>query len=73
MVLVAAAEVVDEHLLDGLVIGDQDVADGMPADEVADFFGKILGVIACALEGLRHENDLQAGLTGDVLGILDVA
>jgi hypothetical protein len=72
-VLVAAAEVVDEHLFDGLVVGHEDVADGVSADEVADFFGEILGVVAGALERLRHKDDLQAGLAGDVLGILDVA
>jgi hypothetical protein len=38
-VLVTAAEVVNEHLLYGLVVGHQDVADGVSADEVADFFG----------------------------------
>ena len=68
-----AAEVVDEHLFDGLVVGFEDVADGVAADEVADFFGEILGVIAGALERLGHEDDLQAGLAGDVFGILDVA
>ena len=73
LTLVAAAEVVDEHLLDGLVVGHEDVADGVSADEVADFFGEIFGVIAGALEGLGHEDDLQAGLAGDVFGILDVA
>ncbi len=71
--LFAAAEVVDEHLFDGLVVGFEDVADGVAADEVADFFGEILGVIAGAFERLGHEDDLQAGLAGDVFGILDVA
>lgn len=71
--LFAAAEVVDEHLFDGLVVGFEDVADGMAADEVADFFGEILGVIAGTLERLGHEDDLEAGLAGDVFGILDVA
>jgi hypothetical protein len=70
---VALAEVVDEHLFDGLVVGHEDVADGVSADEVADFFGEIFGVIARAFERLGHEDDLQAGLAGDVLGILDVA
>ena len=71
--LLAAAEVVDEHLLDWFVVGLKNVADGVAADEVAHFFGQIFGVIAGTLEGLGHENDLQAGLTGDVFGILDVA
>jgi hypothetical protein len=38
-VVVAAAEIVDEHLFYGLVVGHQNVADGVAADEVADFFG----------------------------------
>lgn len=71
--LVAAAKVVDEHLFDRLVVGDEDVADGASADKVADFFGEILGVVASALERLGHENDLQAGLARHVFGILDVA
>jgi hypothetical protein len=69
----AFAEVVDEHLFDGLVVGHEDVADGVSADEVADFFGEVFGVIAGAFEGLSHEDDLEAGLAGDVFGILDVA
>jgi hypothetical protein len=69
----AAAEVVDEHLFYGLVVGHEDVADGVAADEVADFFGEVFGVIAGAFEGLGHEDDLQTGLTGNVFGILDVA
>ena len=71
--VVAAAEVVDEHLFNGFVIGHQDVADGAAADDVADFLGEILGVIASALDGLGHEDDLQARLASEVFGILDVA
>src|ERR1700722_15186871 len=73
MVLFAAAEVVDEHLFDWLVVGHENVADSVAADEVADFFGKIFGVVAGALEGLGHEDDLQAALAGDVFRVLDVA
>jgi hypothetical protein len=72
-VVVAAAEVVDEHLLDRFVVGHEDVADGVSADEVADFFGEIFGVIAGALQRLGHEDDLQAGLAMNVFRILDVA
>jgi hypothetical protein len=43
------------------------------ADYVADFFGQVFRVIAGPFEGLGHEDDLQAGLAGDVFGILDVA
>ena len=48
------------------------MADGSSADEVANFFGKILGVIAGALERLRHEDNLQAGLSVHGFRILDV-
>lgn len=71
--LVAASEIVDEHLLDRLVVCDEDVADGAPTDKVADFLGQVLGMIAGALERLGHEYDLQAGLAVNVLGILDVS
>jgi hypothetical protein len=69
---VAAAQVVDEHLLYGLVVGHEHVADGSSADEVANFFGEILGVIPGALQGLRHEDNLQAGLSVHGFRILDV-
>src|SRR5712672_1199997 len=53
----AAAEVVDEHLLDWLVVRHEHMADGFSADEVADFFGEIFGVVASAFERLGHEDD----------------
>ncbi len=71
--MLTAAEVVNEHLFYRLVVGHEDVADGVAADEMADFFGEVLGVVAGAFEGLGHEDNLQAGLAGDVFGILDVA
>ena len=48
------------------------MADGVPADEMADFLGEILSVIAGALEGLGHEDDLQAShlLPGVCDGVL---
>ncbi len=36
--LFASAQPIQEHLFDGLVIRHQDMADGMAADEMADFF-----------------------------------
>jgi len=69
----AFPQVVDEHLFEGLVVASKNVADGVAADQVADFFGKVLGVITGALERLGHKNDLQAGLVGKVFGILDGA
>jgi hypothetical protein len=50
VVLVATAEIVDEHLLDGLVVSDKEMADGASANEVADFFREVLGVVAGAFE-----------------------
>jgi len=73
MVVVGVAEVVDEHLLNGLVVGDRDVADGASADEVTNFFGEIFGMIPGPLERLGHEDDLEAGLAVRIFGILDVA
>ena len=63
----------NEHLLLRLVVGHEQVADASSADEMADFFGEVLGVVAGALQRLRHEDDLQAGAALDVLWILDVA
>src|SRR5258708_28626008 len=68
-----AFEIVDEHLLDGLVVGLEDVADSVAADEMANFFGEILGVVAGALQRLRHEDALQAGLMRDAFGRPDSA
>ncbi len=71
--VIAATKIIDEHLFYGLVVGHQNVADGVSADEVADFFGKILGVVSGPLQRLRHEDNLQAGLAVDILGVLNVA
>src|SRR6476469_5784922 len=61
-VVVVAAEMLDEHLLERFVVGNEDVAGGTSADEVAYLFGQILGMVASALQRLRHKDDLQAGL-----------
>jgi hypothetical protein len=71
--VVVAAEMVDEHLLEGFVVGDEDVAGGASADEMAYLFSQILGMIASALQGLGHEDDLQASLVGNVLRVFNVA
>jgi len=55
----AAAEVVDEHLFYGFVVGHQDVADGVAADEVTDFFGEVLGVVAGAFERLGPDHESE--------------
>jgi hypothetical protein len=39
VMLVAAAKAVNEHLLDRFVVGHEDVANGVAADKVANFFG----------------------------------
>ncbi len=71
--LLAAAQIVDEHLFDRFVVTLEDVADSVATDKMTDLFGKILGVITGAFEGLRHKDDLQTGLPGNVFRILDVA
>ena len=43
-VLVAFAEVVDEHLLDGLVVGHEHVTDGVAADEPKYSMGAAMGL-----------------------------
>ena len=73
IVVFTGTQPIEKHLFDGFVIGHQHVANGVTADEVADFLGKVLGVIAGAFERLGHEDDLQAGLTLLILGIFDVA
>src|SRR5690242_633168 len=50
---------VQKHLLDGAIVGAEDVADGASADEMTDLFGDVLGVIAGALEFLSHEKDVE--------------
>ena len=70
---IAAAEVFDEHLFHGFVVRDEDVARGMTANQVTDLFGKILGVVSSALQGLGHEDDLQTCLARDVFRVFDVA
>src|SRR2546423_10815011 len=64
---------VDEHLLERFVVGDEDVAGGASADKVAYLFRQILGMIASALQGLGHEDDLQASPVRNVLRVFNVA
>ncbi len=71
--LLAAAQIVDEHLFDRLVVTLEDVANRVAADEMANFFSEVFGVISGAFQGLRHKDDLQTGLPGNVFRILDVA
>src|SRR4051812_49834486 len=70
---VVAAEMVDEHLLERFVVGDEDVAGGATADKGAYLFRQILGMIASALQGLGHEDDLQASPGRNVLRGFNVA
>ncbi len=73
MLLVALPQPVQKQLLDRLVVGHHDMADGVPAHEVAHFLSQVLGVVPGAFQGLRHEDHLQAGLAVHVFWILDVA
>jgi hypothetical protein len=50
---------VEKHLFDGAIVGAKDVANGASADEMADLFGNIFGVIASAFEFLGHEKDVE--------------
>src|SRR5277367_377711 len=70
--LVAPPQPVEEHLLQRFVVTHHDVADGVSADEVADFFRQVLRVVAGALQRLGHEDHLQAGLALQSFWILDV-
>ena len=58
LVLIALAQIVDEHLLNRLVIGLKDMANRMPTDQVAHFFGQILRMVAGTFQRLGHENNL---------------
>src|SRR5712691_2253203 len=59
-------------MFNGLVVSHQDVANGVSADQVADFLGKVLDMVVGTFERLAHEDDLQTCLPSDVLGILNV-
>jgi len=54
-VLLPALEILNKHLLHRLVIGAQHVANTVSADQVANFLGEVLSVIAGTLQRLRHE------------------
>jgi len=69
---VFVAQPFDEHLFFWFVVRHQKMADAAAADKVADLFREILGMVAGAFEGLGHKDYLQAGMTGDVLGIFYV-
>src|SRR5208282_3445243 len=53
--LLAPPQVLDKHLFDRLVISAQHMPHAMPAHQVADFFGQVLGVVSGALQRLRHK------------------
>src|SRR5215831_19546558 len=72
LLTLALAHVVEEHLFDGFVVGHHDVPHRVSADQEADLFRQVLGMIAGTLERLCHENHLQAGLALNVFRILYV-
>ena len=49
------------------------MADGVAADEMADFFGEVFGMVAGSFQRLSHEDDFQAGMARYVFGVLNVA
>src|SRR5215472_16169756 len=55
-----ALEMVEVKLLGGLFLQTQKVADGMPADQVADLLGGVFDVVGGTFDGLGHGNDVYA-------------
>ena len=51
--VVAVAKPIQKNLLDRLVIGHHYVADGVAADEVADFLRQILGVVPRRVQAIE--------------------
>ena len=68
-----AAHPVEEHFLKRLVGGADQVTDAAPGHQVANFLGQVLGMIAGALQRLRHENQVKALMARLFLGIINVA
>jgi len=60
--LFADAQPIQKHLFDRFVIRHQHMANCMSTDEMANLLGQVFGVVAGALQGLSHEDDLQAGV-----------
>src|SRR4051794_38148058 len=71
-VVFAGPQPIEKHLLNRLVVGHQDMPDGMAAYEMANLFRQVFGMIARAFEGLGHEDDLQTGVALYILGILNM-
>ena len=67
------AQPIQKHLLDWFVVRHHYVADGVAAYEVTNLFRQVLGVIPGALQGLRHEDDLEACLALRAFRIFNVA
>src|SRR5271157_749897 len=68
----AKLEVFDEHLLDRLVIGTQNLPNAMPAHQMANLFDKVLGVVSGSLQRLRYEEHMGALLTRRAFEIFQV-
>src|SRR5262245_50386397 len=50
VLFVFVAQPVEEHLFDGLVVGHEHVADGVPANEMANLFSQVFGMVTCAFQ-----------------------
>lgn len=48
--LITPAEIVDEHLFDRFIVGNQNMANGVSTDEMTNFFRKVFRVISGAFE-----------------------
>ena len=71
--LLPPLQVFDEHLLDRLVVGAQHVADAVAAYQMANFFRQVLGVVARALQGLSHEQHMEALLAGSAIVVFNMS
>src|SRR5208337_1535816 len=63
----------NEHLLDRLIVGAQDVPDAVSAHQVANLFGKVLGMVSRSFQRLRHKQHMEALLARRALAVLQVA
>src|SRR5271157_1050535 len=70
--LLAPPQVIDEHLLDRLVVGAQHVAHAVSANQMANLFREVLGVVSGAFQRLRHEQHVKAFLALDPIVIFQV-
>src|SRR3974377_381225 len=52
-------ELIEKHLFQRTIVAAENVAHRASADQVADFFGHVLSVIAGTLQFLGHRDDVE--------------